>query len=80
MKNHVTNREYTGVNAATLAAIGVSSVVTFKQAVRDLGISGTKLKGLKACARLIMFTKDEDENAKARLFSVFDAAEVLARA
>ena len=80
MMNYVTKREYTGVNAATLEAAGVDSVVTFKQAVRDLGIPGSKLKGLKACARLVMFNKDEDENTKPRFFSVFDASEVLARA
>ena len=79
MINYVTKREYTGVNATTLAMAGVDSVVTFKQAVRDLGIPGSKLKGLKACAKLVMFSKDEDENTKPRYFSVFDASEVLAR-
>jgi len=80
MKNFITGREYSGVNATTLAMIGVESVVTFKQAVRDLGIPGAKLKGLKACAKLVMFTKDEEEeNKKPRYFSVFDTAEVLAR-
>ena len=80
MKNFITGREYSGVNAATLAMAGVESVVTFKQAVRDLGIPGSKLKGLKACAKLVMFKKDEeDEDKKPRYFSVFDTAEVLAR-
>ena len=83
MMNFVTKREYTGMNAETLAAVGVDAVVTFKQATRDLGIPGKKLKGLKACARLVMFSKDEDEtetSKKPRFFSVFDASEVLARA
>ena len=52
MKNYVTGFEYSGVNAATLAAAGVDSVVTFKQAIKSLGIPGAKLKGLKACAKL----------------------------
>ena len=79
--NYVTKREYSGMNADTLAAIGVDAVVTFKQAVRDLGIPGTKLKGLKACARLVFFKEDEDDNTKKkpRYFSVFDVTEVLAR-
>ena len=81
MKNYVTGKEYTGMNAATLAAAGVDAVVTFKQATTALGIPGKKLKGLKACARLVMFAKDEEtENKKPRFFSVFDASEVLARA
>jgi len=82
MINYVTKREYTGRNAAILAEANVDSVVTFKQAVRDLGIPGAKLKGLKACASLMRFTKDEDENGnkKVRFYSVFDANQVLARA
>jgi len=80
MKNYVTGFEYSGVNAATLAAAGVDSVVTFKQAVKSLGIPGAKLKGLKACAKLVMFKEDEDGEKKPRFFSVFDASEVLARA
>jgi hypothetical protein len=81
MMNYVTKREYTGKNAEILSAAGVDAVITFKQAVRDLGIPGSKLKGLKACAKLVMFTKDEEENEKKpRFFSVFDATEVLARA
>ena len=85
MMNYVTKREYTGANAATLAAANVDAVVTFKQAIRDLGVPGTKLKGLKACATLIRFGKEtmEDETGKTVkkpiFFSVFDAAEVLAR-
>ena len=39
-----------------------------------------KLKGLKACAKLVMFKEDEDGEKKPRFFSVFDASEVLARA
>lgn len=82
MINFVTKREYTGKNAMILAEVGVDAVLTFKQATRDLGIPGKKLKGLKACARLVMFSKDEDEaeTKKPRYFSVFDATEVLARA
>lgn len=83
MINYVTKREYTGKNAAILAEVGVDAVLTFKQATRELGIPGKNLKGLKACAKLVMFRKDEDENdpkAKPRFFSVFDATEVLARA
>ncbi len=80
MINYVTKREYTGKNAAILAAAGVDAVMTFKQATRELGIPGTKLKGLKACAKLVMFAKDDEENEKKpRFFSVFDASEVLAR-
>lgn len=81
MINYVTGKEYTGVNAETLAAAGVDAVVTFKQATKSLGIPGTKLKGLKACAKLVMFKDDEETGEKKpRFFSVFDASEVLARA
>jgi hypothetical protein len=39
------------------------------------------LKGLKACAKLVMFKEDEETGEKKpRFFSVFDASEVLARA
>jgi len=86
MINYVTKREYTGKNAAILSEAGVNSVVTFKQAVRDLGIPGKKLKGLTKCATLVRFSKTEkveDENgkqtAKPIFFSVFDASAVLAR-
>jgi hypothetical protein len=68
------------MNAETLAAAGVDAVVTFKQATKSLGIAGSKLKGLKACAKLVMFKEDEDGEKKPRFFSVFDATEVLARA
>ena len=84
--NYVTGYEYSGVNAATLAAVGVDSVVTFKQAVKELGVSGKKLKGLKSCATLIRFSKKEKiENEEGKTvpkpiyFSVFDANEVLKR-
>jgi hypothetical protein len=80
MINYVTGKEYTGMNAETLAAAGVNAVVTFKQATKSLGIAGSKLKGLKACAKLVMFKEDEDGEKKPRFFSVFDATEVLARA
>jgi hypothetical protein len=80
MINYVTKKAYSGMNAETLAAAGVDAVVTFKQATKALGIPGTKLKGLKACAKLVMFKEDEDGEKKPRFFSVFDASEVLARA
>ena len=81
MINYVTGKEYSGVNATTLMMAGVDSVVTFKQATKALGIQGTKLKGLKACAKLVMFKEDEETGEKKpRFFSVFDASEVLARA
>ena len=80
MINYVTGKEYTGMNAETLASAGVDAVVTFKQATKSLGIAGSKLKGLKACAKLVMFKEDEDGEKKPRFFSVFDATEVLARA
>jgi len=85
MMNYVTKREYTGANAIALSAAGVESVVTFKQAIRDLGVPGSKLKGIKACARLIRFGREkiEDENGvmkpKPIFFSVFDAKEILKR-
>ena len=86
MMNFVTGYEYTGNNANTLAAVGVDAVVTFKQAVKDLGVSGKKLKGLKSCATLVRFSKnqtEEDENGVSKpkpiYFSVFDASEVLKR-
>lgn len=81
MINYVTGKAYSGMNAETLAAAGVNAVVTFKQATKALGIPGTKLKGLKACAKLVMFKEDEETgDKKPRFFSVFDATEVLARA
>ena len=81
MINYVTGKAYSGMNAETLAAAGVDAVVTFKQATKALGIPGTKLKGLKACAKLVMFKEDEETgDKKPRFFSVFEATEVLARA
>jgi hypothetical protein len=81
MINYVTGKAYSGMNAETLSAAGVDAVVTFKQATKALGIPGTKLKGLKACAKLVMFKEDEETgDKKPRFFSVFDATEVLARA
>ena len=81
MINYVTGKAYSGMNAETLAAAGVDAVITFKQATKALGIPGTKLKGLKACAKLVMFKEDEETgDKKPRFFSVFDATEVLARA
>jgi hypothetical protein len=81
MKNFVSGNYYSGANAERLAEAGVEAVVTFKQAVRDLGVAGKKMKGLKACATLMRFVRDEkEENGKRPVFySVFDAAAVLAR-
>ena len=68
------------MNAEMLAAAGVDSVVTFKQALKLPGINGKKMKGLKACARLVLFKEDEETGEKKpRYFSVFDVEEVLAR-
>jgi len=82
MMNYVTGYAYSGRNADILASLDLpQGVVTFKQATRELGIPGKKLKGLKAVASLMRFLKEEDENGekKVRFYSVFDAAEVLAR-
>jgi hypothetical protein len=81
MINYVTGYNYSGYNADVLAAAGVEAVVTFKQATRELGIPGKALKGLKACAKLMRLTKDEDEVGKKKVtfYSVFDVEEVLAR-
>lgn len=83
MFNYVTGYAYSGKNADTLAGLDLENgVLTFKQATRELGIPGKKLKGIKAVASLMRFLKDEDENGekKVRFYSVFDATEVLARA
>lgn len=83
MFNYVTGYAYSGKNADALAGLDLENgVLTFKQATRELGIPGKKLKGLKAVASLMRFLKDEDENGekKVRFYSVFDATEVLARA
>jgi len=86
MKNYVTGYEYTGHNAAILSATGVDSVVTFRQALSIPGVSGKTMKGLKAIATLVRFSKKEtveDENGVAKpkpiYFSVFDVAAILAR-
>ena len=83
MFNYVTGYGYSGKNADALAGLDLENgVLTFKQATRELGIPGKKLKGIKAVASLMRFLKDEDENGekKVRFYSVFDATEVLARA
>lgn len=87
MKNYVTGYEYTGHNADVLAATAAEAVVTFKQATRDLKIPGKALKGIKAVATLIRYSKNETEineegkeMPKRIFFSVFDAQDVLARA
>ena len=85
MKNYVTGYEYTGNNANTLAAANVDAVVTFKQAIKELGIPGAKMKGLKACATLVRFSKNKTEEEdgvikpKPIYFSVFDVEAVLVR-
>ena len=79
MMNYVTKREYSGKNAMILMEAGVDAVLTFKQATGALGIPGKALKGLKACATLIRFAKDDKDETRPRFFSVFDASEVLAR-
>lgn len=85
MFNYVSGYAYSGRNAEAVAHCE-SGVVTFKQAVRDLGVAGAKLKGLKATAKLVRFSKtekEEDENGVSRpkpiYYSVFDVEEVLAR-
>ena len=82
MQNYITKYEYTGANAASLAASGADEVMTFKQALTIEGMSGKKMK----CATLIRFSKKDkviDENGvekpKPIFFSVFDAQDVLKR-
>jgi len=81
--NYITKTEYTGKNAAILEMIGVRKVVTFKQALSLPGVSGKTMKGLKACAKLVRFSKRLDENGEVAkrpiFFSVFDADAILAR-
>ena len=86
MQNYITKYEYTGANAATLAASGSDEVMTFKQALTIEGMSGKKMKGIKKCATLVRFSKKDkviDENGvekpKPIFFSVFDAQDVLKR-
>ena len=81
--NFITRTEYTGKNAAILESIGVRRVVTFKQALSLPGVSGSTMKGLKACAKLVRFAKrldaDGEVTKKPVFFSVFNADEILAR-
>ena len=86
MQNYITKYEYTGANAATIAASGSDEVMTFKQALTIEGMSGKKMKGIKKCATLVRFSKKDkviDENGvekpKPIFFSVFDAQDVLKR-
>ena len=87
MINYVSGYEYTGRNADVLAETGVDAVVTFKQAIRDLKVSGKKMKGIKKVATLIRYSKKETEidpetgkeKPKAIFFSVFDVQDVLKR-
>jgi len=87
MKNYLTQRDYTGENIDTLAAAGFDksdSFVTFKQALKIDGITGQSLKGLKKAATLFFYKEEKDkETGKKKsirkYFTVFNAAEVLAR-
>ena len=90
MENFVTGYEYTGRNAETLLAAGFDEgdlFCTFKQAIKLPGLSGKKLKGLKAAARLVRFSKTEKEvdpetgaeRAKPIYFSVFHYNDVMSR-
>jgi antirestriction protein ArdC len=77
--------EYTGKNVDTLEALGYGesdNFVTFKQALKLDGVSGKKLKGIKAAARLVMYKIVEDEDTgkktkKPRYFSVFNVKDVM---
>ena len=87
MINYVTGYEYSGCNAQILQQVDCDAVMTFKQATRDLKIPGKKLKGIKAVATLVRFSKtekEEDENGKLKpkpiYFSVFSSEDVLKRA
>ena len=86
MINYVTGYEYSGRNAQILQQVDCDSVLTFKQATRDLKIPGKKLKGIKAIATLVRLSKtekEEDENGKLKpkpiYFSVFSSEDVLKR-
>ena len=87
MLNYVSGYEYTGRNADVLAETVVDAVVTFKQAIRDLKVSGKKMKGIKKVATLIRYSKKETEidpetgkeKPKTIFFSVFDVQDVLKR-
>lgn len=88
MKNYVTGYEYSGQNVQILYACGYEeddAFVTFKQAVKLPKVSGKKLKGLKAAARLMRLKTITDEvtgtpKKVPSYYSVFDVKEVLARA
>ena len=90
MINYVSGNEYTGQNAVALAMAGFEeddAFVTFKQAITLPGVTGAKMKGIKAAARLVRFNnKILEENAEGKMapkpiwFSVFDVKEVLKRA
>ena len=79
--------DYTGKNVDTLEALGYGesdNFVTFKQALKIDGVSGKKLKGIKAAARLVMYKmKEDEESGKKRLtprfFSVFNVKDVMKR-
>ena len=80
--------DYTGKNVDTLESLGYDdsdNFVTFKQAIKLDGVSGKKLKGIKAAARLVMYKMVEDEESgKKRLtpryFSVFNVKDVMKKA
>ena len=79
--------DYTGKNVDTLEALGYDdsdNFVTFKQALKLDGVSGKKLKGIKAAARLVMYKIVEDEETgkkkkQPRYFSVFNVKDVMKR-
>ena len=79
--------DYTGKNVDTLESLGYDdsdNFVTFKQALKIDGVSGKKLKGIKAAARLVMYKmKEDEESGKKRLtprfFSVFNVKDVMKR-
>jgi len=89
MRNYVSGHEYTGQNAEVLESLGFEegdAFVTFKQAIKIPGMSGAKMKGLKADARLMRLVEkkgaDEDQTRKMVpfYFSVFHVGEILKRA
>ena len=87
MINYVTGYEYTGRNADILASVDAEAVVTFKQAVKSMGLPGKKMKGIKKVATLVRFSRTEKDidaetgqaKPKTIYFSVFDANDVLQR-
>ena len=62
MKNYITKYEYSGANAATLAASGSDEDLTFKQALNIEGRSGKKMNGIKKCATINRISKKDKES------------------